>query len=1118
VWEGLSFLTEVNTGKNPGLGSRVLVIGSSETAIDAARCARRLPEVKSVHLACLENIGDLRAGSRELAEAALEGVEIHYGLGPTRINAMDGKVASVTFRACTSVFDKHHRRFDPIFDDTAISTIEADAVIVSAGRMVDSTGFGLETRPGGRIFADHDTLATSVKGIFAGGDAVLGPASMADAMAQGHKAAEAIDTFIRGTASVRNTIITRASAVSTNASPAPFAPNPRPDAPKQDHIPMHLADAMQRLGDNSEIALGYSPEQAVAEAKLCLACGLCSECMQCVKACSAGALIHDQQPAEFEVEVGSIVLAPGIEESPASLQEFGSGKYANVLSSLQFERVLSSAGPAGRIKRPSDGRDAKRMAFIQCVRGTETGDYCSSICCMSTAKEAMSALDRAPDGELEISIFCREILALGKDSDSHIDRAMNEKGITYVRAFPSRLREMPDETLSITYRNGKGTEEEQEFDLVILNMGLQVPSGARRMAERLGVELNPFGFAQTQRFSPLASSRPGIYLAGAFQEPKDISESVAQASGAAASAMGLLTAVRGTLTVRHEYPWERDVADESPRIGVFVCHCGQNIASVVDVEWVARKVSKMPGVCYAEASTYACSDSNLQHIRDMIRKHRLNRLVVAACSSKTHELLFQETLRDSGLNQYLFAMANIRDQCSWVHKDDPAAATAKAVDLVSMAVGRARHVKAFPLTELEVTASALIIGGGLAGMTAALGVADQGFKVHLVECEPALGGMLRHIHRTLEQNDVEAELSGLISKTLSHPDITVYLNSNLVRTSGQVGNFSSVLDVAGREQTVKHGVVVVATGGRLRPTEKFLHGSHPRVMTQSALEAALAGDALPEGLRGKKPTVVMIQCVESRDAENPYCSRVCCAEAVKNALELKSRLPTADIIVCNRDIRTYGFRDVYLQKAREAGVRFVRYSEKDPPVVSEVKRRLRVQCNDLVLNPDLLVLSTGIAPSVSNGAISTALRSALTTDGFFLEAHPKLRPVDLSNEGEFVCGLAHSPRFMDETIAQAQAVAGRASRILSKTQLEVIGQVSYVDPVDCVACATCVKICPYGAPMINALGKSEIQGAKCMGCGSCVAACPARAIALQHQESRTVVAMLDEMLSGGGRG
>jgi heterodisulfide reductase subunit A2 len=440
-----------------------------------------------------------------------------------------------------------------------------------------------------------------------------------------------------------------------------------------------------------------------------------------------------------------------------------------------------------------------------------------------------------------------------------------------------------------------------------------------------------------------------------------------------------------------------------------------------------------------------------------------------------------------------------------------------------MAAARARRLKAFPLNELEVTPSALIIGGGLAGMTAALNIADQGFKVHLVEREAVLGGLLRKVHRDLERDNVQAELRYLVSRVLFHPDVTVYRNATLARTVGQVGNFTSVLSVAGKELTVKHGVVIIATGGRERMTDKFLHGRNPHVVTQSELESALAGDTLPQELRGKNnPTVVMIQCVESRNNENPYCSRVCCSEAVKNALEIKGRLPDAKIVILNRDIRTYGSRDDFFRQARDKGVLFVRYSGQ--PQVTGQNGTLDIKVHDLDsgrqrrFDAELGVLSTGIAPASGNPEIAGILRSALNSDGFFLEAHPKLRPVDLYNEGEFVCGLAHSPRFMDETIAQAQAAAGRASRILSKTQLEIIGQVSYVDPAHCVACATCVKLCPYGAPMINALGKSEIQGAKCMGCGSCVAACPARAIALQHQESSTIVAMLDEMRAGGGLG
>ncbi|HEY5529358.1 MAG TPA: FAD-dependent oxidoreductase, partial [Thermoleophilia bacterium] len=992
------------------------------------------------------------------------------------------------------------------------------------GQGIDAAGLGVATGPGGRIMADKDTLATSIPGLFAGGDAVLGPASMVDAMAHGHKASEAIDAYLRGAK------LAAASAAAEAANPAEAATNPRPDAPRQERVKMPQADPSARVGGFTEIDRGYSAEQAVAEAQRCLACGLCSECMQCVKVCTAGAVCHDQQPEEIEIDAGSVILTPGFEEFQGSLRgEFGHGRYANVLSSVQFERMLSAAGPtAGHVQRPSDRGEVERLAFIQCVgsRDTARGNgYCSSICCMSATKEAMVALEHARGQQLEVSIFCMDVRAFGKEFDSYVNRARDEHGVKYIRAIPSRVVEMPGtKNPRIRYFDQAGIEQQQEFDLVVLSVGMQVPDSVRQTAGRLGLELNEFGFAQTERLAPLATSKPGLYVAGAFQEPKDIPESVAQASAAAACAMDQLAQARGNLIQRHEYPWERDTSDESPRVGVFICHCGQNIASVIDVEEVARKASLMPNVSHAEASMYTCSDTNQQHIKDMIEKHRLNRLVVASCSPRTHEILFQETLRESGLNQYLFAMTNIRDQCSWVHKDDPVAATAKAVDLMAMAVARARHLKALQTGLLPVTASALILGGGLAGMTAALGIADQGFDVHLVEKEPALGGLLRDIHSTLEGADVDAYLRQLVDKVQAHPGIEVYRNTTAASISGHVGNFKSVLNVAGREVPISHGVVIVATGGQERSTDLYLHGKNPQVTTQSKLEAELAGGDLPPELQGKKnPTVVMIQCVESRNDEHPYCSRVCCSEAVKNALEIKRRLPDANVAVLGRDMRTYGFRETFFQKAREEGVLFVRYPEKSDPIVVEEAGRLQVTVHDtssnreLVLRPDLLVLSTGIAPAAGNPVLSGLLRSALTADGFFLEAHPKLRPVDLANEGEFLCGLAHSPRFLDETIAQAQATVGRATTVLSKTHLEIPGQVAKVDPENCVACATCVKVCPYGAPMINELSKAEIQGALCMGCGSCAASCPARTITLQHQEDQALVAMLDELLVDGAR-
>jgi heterodisulfide reductase subunit A len=740
---------------------------------------------------------------------------------------------------------------------------------------------------------------------------------------------------------------------------------------------------------------------------------------------------------------------------------------------------------------------------------------------MSAAKEALVALEHAQGNPLDISIFGAEVRAFGKEFDSYINRVRDEHGVHYIRSRPSDVTELADKNLLVHYPGPAGALLSQEFDLVVLSTGIRVPASVRELAGRLGIELNPFGFAQTDRFAPLAASRPGIYLAGAFQEPKDIPESAAQGSAAAACAMDQLTSVRGTMIQRHEYPWERDVAGEPPRIGVFVCHCGRNISSVVDVDRVARKATQLPDVYYSEASVYTCSDSNQQHIKEMIRGHRLNRLVVASCSSRTHEVLFQETLRENGLNRYLFAMTNIRDECSWVHRDNPRAATAKAMDLVSMAVARARHLKALPLKELPVTASALILGGGLAGMTAAQSIAGQGFQVHLLERESSLGGLMRTIHATLEGADVQVYMRQLAEKTLAHPKISVHLNSELVRISGQAGNFTSIVNLAGKETPVSHGVVIVATGGRERSTEQYFHGRNPRVVTQSRLEAMLSGGGLPAEL-GQNPTIVMIQCVESRDEANPYCSRVCCAEAIKNALELKRRLPCCTVVILGRDIRTYGFREMSYQSALLQGVRFVRHPETNGPQVVEENGRLALKVHDasvgrdLAFSPDLLVLSTGIAPASDNPALARTLRSALSADGFFLEAHPKLRPVDLSNEGEFLCGLAHAPRFMDETIAQAQAAAARATTILSKAQLEIVGQIACVHPAECVACATCVQICPYGAPMINELRKAEIQGAKCMGCGSCVAACPARTITLEQQESETMVAMLDELLVSGG--
>ena len=1118
VLPGLKFLQDVNTGGKPAIGPSVLVIGGGDVAMDAARCALRLPGVKTVRLASLEHRDELPAHEWEAAEAVEEGVEFHNGWSPTKVTAEGGKVTGVQFRACTRVFDEN-RRFSPQFDEARTMNLAADTVIVTIGQGIDGSTMGaVVTGPGGRVAADKQTLATSVVGIFAGGDVVLGPASMVDAMAQGHRAAEAIHAYLRGTTQKKP------AADGDGAAKRDLATNPEPDAPVQPRRAMPQAPAGDRARDFREIDLGYSLEDAVAEAHRCLACGLCSECGQCVKACTAGAINHDMTATVETIQVGSVILTPGFEEfQAASRGEFGHGRYANVVTSIQFERLLSAAGPtSGDVLRPSDGTHPKRIAFIQCVGSRDTArnnGYCSSICCTAAAKEAMVAIEHLPG--LEVSVFCMDIRAFGKEFDQYVTRARNEQHVKFIRAMPSRIVEMPGtKNERIRYFDENGEEQQQEFDLVVLSVGMRPSSQVKAMAERLGLELNEFGFCRTDRLAPTATLRPGIYVAGAFQEPKDIPESVAQASAAASCAMEQLADVRGTMTQQREYPWERDVSDEAPRIGVFICHCGHNIASVIDVEKVAAAARKLPNVAYAETSLYTCSDTSLSHIKELIGEHRLNRLVVASCTPRTHEMLFQETLREAGLNPYLFAMANIRDQDSWVHRDNPVAATAKAIDLMRMAVARARYLEALATGRLPVVQSALVIGGGLAGMTAALAVADQGFPVVLVEKESELGGNLRHIHFALERRDVQPYLAGLVKRVTSHPKITVYTSAKAVQIAGHIGNFKSKIDVAGKEVLVAHGATIVATGGAERETSLYLHGKNSRVLTQRELEKQLATDGLPKEL-GERPTVVMIQCVESRNTEHPYCSRVCCSEAVKNALEIKRQRPQARVIVLAKDIRTYGFRETYFQKAREAGVLFVRYPETKDPVLTdagglEVRVTDQASARDLVLRPDLVVLSTGIAPATDNPVISGLLRTALTADGFFLEAHPKLRPVDLANEGEFICGLAHSPRFIDETIAQARAAAGRAATVLSRSFLEIAGQVAHVDPTHCVACATCVKVCPYGAPFINDQKKAEVQIAQCMGCGNCTASCPARTITLRHQEDRQIFAMLDELLVSDG--
>jgi heterodisulfide reductase subunit A len=883
----------------------------------------------------------------------------------------------------------------------------------------------------------------------------------------------------------------------------------------------HLTAHDQRLAPRPSIDLAHpqaAPRVPVIDRDNCVhfqtgECGLCAE------VCQAKAIDYEQQDEHVSLDVGAVVLTPGFEAFDARRRgEFGFTHTANVLTNVQFERMLSASGPTqGHVRRPADGKAPRRLAFLQCVGSRDAAcgnDYCSSVCCMAATKEAILAKEHEPG--LEVTVFFLDLRAFGKDFDRYAERA-KKLGVRFVRSFVSRTYEMPGtKNLRLVYADGEMKQAEEEFDMVVLSLGLEPSASLREQADRLQVELNRWGFAQTNELCPLDASRPGVFVGGAFQEPKDIPDTVMQASAAAARAMALLAPARGTRVRAKTYPPQRDIADESPRVGIFVCHCGSNIASVVDVRRVVAEAQKFPHVAHAEHNVYTCADDSQDQIKERIKEHRLNRVVIASCTPRTHEPIFRDTLRDAGLNPYLLEMANIRDQCSWVHSGDPEKATLKAIDLVRMAAGRASRLIPLEQETVAVQQAALVIGGGVAGMTAALALADQGFPVHLVEKTEALGGTAVRLGRTLDGQDIQAFLRQTIERVATHAKITVHLNARVAKVDGHIGNFRAKITADGRTEEVAHGVVVLATGATEQPPKSHGYGANSRVVTQLELTERLRNGqvALPENA-----TVAMLQCVEQRTDEHPYCSRVCCTTAVKNALAIKELYPKARVVVLYRDMRTYGFREAAYREAREQGVLFVRYEPEQPPqseIGPDGAVRLRFRepglDRDMQLDVNLLVLAAPMTPRADRQELSDLLKVPLNADGFFLEAHMKLRPVDFASEGLFLCGTAHAPKFLTEAIAQANAVAGRAASILSKTRMPVGGQTAWVDPDRCISCMTCVHVCPYAAPTVGGNNKAEIQGAACMGCGSCSAECPAKAITLRHYLDLQVLGALDSLL------
>jgi heterodisulfide reductase subunit A-like polyferredoxin len=1114
VLHGIEFLRDVNADKKPAVGKRVVVIGGGNVAVDVALCARRLG-AEDVTMVCLECREEMPAHEWEIQDALAEGVKLNPSWGPQAIAGENGKVTGLRTIECTRVFDDAHK-FSPQFGCTE-GFVPADTVILAIGQAVDADGFeGFERGPGGTFKVNKLTLETAMSGVFAGGDMVSGPASVIEAVNTGHEAAISIDRFINKQDLAAGREKQKLVAAKAEESAAARSKIERRERASESSQP--VAD---RTGFG-EVALGLTEEQAVAEAQRCLNCGICSECMQCVTACEAKAIDHTQTATEEELEVGAVVLSAGFKEyKPTGDYGYGYGRYPNVVTSLEFERVLSASGPyEGHVKRPSDLKQPRKIAWIQCV-GSRNAEhyYCSSVCCMYATKEAVIAREHC-GGNLDCHVYYMDMRCFGKDFEKYYDRAKDEYGVQFRRCKVSALSRVEgSEDLSISYEDEAGTLKSEDYDMVVVSTALAANPRVTEMARRIGVETDEQGFVRTDRFESVLTKRPGVYACGALVEPKDIPETVTEATGAAGAVAALLAPARNTLVRPKVYPPFRDVSGEEPRIGVFICNCGINIGGVVKVPSVVEYARTLPNVIHVDDNLFTCSQDTQQKIRKAIDEHTLNRVIVASCTPRTHEPLFQETLAEAGLNPYLFTMANIRDQCSWVHMQEPNEATEKSKELVRMAVANSRLLRPLTTSPQAIVQKALVIGGGLAGMTAAIAVADQGFETSLVEKSDRLGGNLLHLKYTETGDDIAGYVARLEQRLRAHPRIQVFTGSELSAVTGYVGNYKTTVRSTGngrKPTTIEHGVFIVATGAEeYQPTE-FLYKKDQRVKTQTELEALLHEN--PDAAKELKH-VVMIQCVGSREKEHPWCSRICCTEAVKNALKLKSINPKANVYVLYRDMRTYGFKEKLYRDAREAGVMFVRFDPDTKPEVASADGRLHVSVYDPVLqrrlgiNADLLVLSAGVVPSKSNHELAQLLKVPLNEDGFFLEAHMKLRPVDFTTRGVFMAGMAHSPRRIPETVAQAYAAAARACSIISRKELMTEAVVAEVNPRWCQGCGMCEEICQYEAARLNPeTGKSEVTAVLCQGCGACAAACPSEAIKLKGFEAKNVISMVDAAL------
>ncbi|SPD75721.1 CoB--CoM heterodisulfide reductase iron-sulfur subunit A family protein [uncultured Desulfobacterium sp.] len=1099
-----SFLREVHLGDLKELKGKAVIIGGGHSALDGARVALRLGADES-HIVYRRSKAEMLAEPEEIEEAEKEGVKIHFLAAPVRVVNKNGKVTGIECIKTRLTEPDTSGRRKPIPIEGSEFTIEAEHIIPAIGQEPDLAFIGdqsgIEVSKWKLLVVNPETLQTNAPGIFAGGDVITGPATVIEAVDGGKRAAKYIAKYLRG-----------------EQLPQEWQDEPpmgtnwveiRDDEPLKHRLKAPTLSLGKRHKSFAEVNLTADEKSAKEEAERCLNCGGCCECYECVKACKAKAVTletHSQKTEDISINVGSVILAPGFEPfKPDNFATYQYTKFANVVTSMEYERLLSATGPnQGHLVRPSDKKEPKKIAWLQCIGSRDINQcdnaYCSSVCCMYAIKEAVISKEHA-DYDLDTAIFFMDMRTHGKDFEKYYERAKKEQGVRFIRCRIHTIDEDPEnKDVSLRYADENGNIQVETFDMVVLSVGMEPASSAIDLAKRLDVELNEHNFINTSSLSPVSTSRKGIYVAGVLQGCKDIPQSVMEASAAACSAGVGLAPARGTLVKEKAFPQENDVQGQKPRVGVFVCNCGVNIGGIADVPAIAAYAKNLPDVVYVEDNLFTCSQDTQEKMVEVIKEHNLNRIVVAACTPRTHEPLFQETIRNAGLNPYLFEMSNIRNQCTWCHSDEKEKATEKAKDLVRMAVARVALLEPIPDLSVDVNKSALVIGAGVAGMTAAVSLADQGFPVTIVDKSSEPGGAAKDLSRSWGGEDIKGFVAELADRVRKHPGIDMILDAEVVNAFGFVGNFETEIRSKDITKTVKHGAVIIATGGQAAGTDEYLYGKNSNVTLWHELEKD------PVKLK-KADNIVFIQCVGSRDDQRPYCSRICCTSSVQQAISIKEDKPEANVFILYRDMRTFGEREILYKKAREKGVIFIRYTRENKPKVTEGAKGLVVEVFDPILQQNLLIkadminLKTAIEPS-ENEHLASSYKLPLNEEKFFMEAHAKLRPVDFASDGIFLCGLAHYPKPVDESIEQALAAAGRAATVLSKASIQVSPLASRVDVEKCIGCGLCAEICSFGAIVLE-----EVEGkgkraknipASCKGCGLCASSCPQKAIDMLH--------------------